>query len=386
MRNNKKSILIFVSHYLPAYKGGGPIQSISNLVDKLNNDYFFNIVTRDRDLGDLHPFPNLKTDNWNQLHNCRVYYSSPKNKFIKTLSIIKSHGWQILYLNSLFDWNSSILPLMLCKFFSRNKLIIVAPRGELDPGALAISNLKKRGFLFVSKLLKLHTNIRIHVTSAEEKIHVINALKIDPNLVFVAPNFTRNIVNDQNNSYKISENLRLCFISRISKKKNLDYALNVLLQIRIPVTFDIYGPIEDKIYWDTCLNIISKLPTNIKVRYHGAVENAQVPSIIKNYDLLFFPTHGENFGHILYESLAAGTPLLISTNTPLKNLRAKNIGWDIDLKNPELFEDILNNFRNHTLDQIKLIRGCCIEYWKTHTNNTEVIEANKALFNSSKIS
>jgi len=53
IKNKKKKIvLIFVGAYTPGYKAGGPIQSIQNLVECLNNDFEFKIITSDRDIGD----------------------------------------------------------------------------------------------------------------------------------------------------------------------------------------------------------------------------------------------------------------------------------------------------------------------------------------------
>ena len=52
----KIRILIFIDWFLPAYKAGGPIRSIANLVDNLHADFDFYIVTGDRDLGDKNPF------------------------------------------------------------------------------------------------------------------------------------------------------------------------------------------------------------------------------------------------------------------------------------------------------------------------------------------
>ena len=38
--------------------------------------------------------------------------------------------------------------------------------------------------------------------------------------------------------------------------------------------------------------------------------------MFQEYDLLFLPTKGENFGHVILESMSAGTPVLISDTTP----------------------------------------------------------------------
>ncbi len=49
------------------------------------------------------------------------------------------------------------------------------------------------------------------------------------------------------------------------------------------------------------------------------------------------PTLGENFGHAIFESFAAGRPVLISDKTPWRGLAAKKAGWDIALEDEKAF-------------------------------------------------
>ena len=39
----KKKIICFIKYYLPGYKSGGPVRTIANLINKIGNDYFFDI-------------------------------------------------------------------------------------------------------------------------------------------------------------------------------------------------------------------------------------------------------------------------------------------------------------------------------------------------------
>ena len=60
MVSNKLRILIFIDWYIPAFKAGGPIRSVFNIVTQLSDVFEFYIITGDRDLGDLIPYPDLK--------------------------------------------------------------------------------------------------------------------------------------------------------------------------------------------------------------------------------------------------------------------------------------------------------------------------------------
>ena len=61
--SEKNRILIFIDWFLPAYKAGGPIRSIANLVDHLSESFKFYIITGDRDLGDENSFNDIKLNN-----------------------------------------------------------------------------------------------------------------------------------------------------------------------------------------------------------------------------------------------------------------------------------------------------------------------------------
>ena len=64
---------------------------------------------------------------------------------------------------------------------------------------------------------------------------------------------------------------RLAFLSRIHPKKNLDFAIECLHSVTANVEFNIYGPVDDGAYWDRCLRKAEQLPSNIKLRFHGAI-------------------------------------------------------------------------------------------------------------------
>src|SRR5699024_8536433 len=108
------------------------------------------------------------------------------------------------------------------------------------------------------------------------------------------------------------------------------------------VSLDVYGPIEDTSYWERCKNDIRKLPSNIRVDYKGLIPHNLVLSTFEKYHFFLFPTHGENFGHVISESLISGTPVIISDQTPWRNLDKRQVGWDISLQNKNKFTKVLN--------------------------------------------
>ena len=53
----KKKILIVIDWFLPAYKAGGPIQSVANMANHLKNEFDFWIYTSNRDLNETLDLP-----------------------------------------------------------------------------------------------------------------------------------------------------------------------------------------------------------------------------------------------------------------------------------------------------------------------------------------
>jgi glycosyltransferase involved in cell wall biosynthesis len=162
--------------------------------------------------------------------------------------------------------------------------------------------------------------------------------------------------------------------------KNLEYALQILSKVRARVFFDIYGTLEDLKYWNECQELIKKLPDNIKVKYMGIVKPDMVVPVFSFYDLFLFPSGGENYGHVIAESLTAGTPVLISDKTPWKNLQKDNIGWDFSLDQRGSFIEIIENCAAMSLEERLKKRESIKSMIDNYLLDPVVLEANRELF------
>ena len=70
-------ILMLVDHYFPAHKAGGPLRSVSNLVERLSDEFEFWVVTRDRDLCDAVPLLGIRAGVWSRSVRAMVYCAAP---------------------------------------------------------------------------------------------------------------------------------------------------------------------------------------------------------------------------------------------------------------------------------------------------------------------
>lgn len=385
--NNKKIILIFTSLYLPGYKGGGPIRTISNLVDNLSDDYDFKIITSDRDLGDSKPYKNVDINQWNEVDKAQVYYIQSPVSYKKISDIIENTNYDILYLNSFFSPKFTILPLIVSKIRKINKPIILSPKGEFSLNALKLKSFKKEIFIKISNILGIYSNIYWHASTGEEKEQIKSfSIKYNYSIfdqrIKIAKDLPSKQLPVKNTAIEDNTDLKICFLSRISPMKNLDYALDVLSKIKISIIFNIYGPKEDLEYWEMCLKKISKLPSNIVVNIQGIVKPDEVCGIISQNHLFFVPSRGENYGHVFFEALNSGTPIIVSDKTPWRNLESYNIGWDISLDHSKNFVKAIEKYSNMSLKERKIMSENCMEYAKNLLSSNEDLMANLNLFNN----
>jgi glycosyltransferase involved in cell wall biosynthesis len=383
---DKPVILAFVGNYLPGYKAGGILRITVNTVDHLCDEFEFKIVTRDRDVGDEKPYTNITLNQWQQVGNAMVYYLPPQSSTVKDiLNLILCTPHHMLYLNSFFD--PLTIKVLLIRKLSRVtfKPVIVAPWGEFAWASLKQKYPKKLIFIQVARLLGLYKNVTWRASSEFEKLDIIKVMKIKSDAIHITGDFPIKNISDvaPNITFKPSpddKDLRIVFLSRISREKNLDYALRVLSKVDASVVFDIYGPAENETYWKECQELIGQLPANVTVNYLGSVNPNQVVHIFSRYDLFLFPTGGEAYGHVIAECLTSGTPVLISTATPWRNLQADGLGWDVDLTQMDSFVEIIEQMA--LLSKGDLLKKRAIV--KTNVINRlldpVVLETNRQLF------
>ena len=170
------------------------------------------------------------------------------------------------------------------------------------------------------------------------------------------------------------------FISRIVKMKNFVFSFHLLSKVSVPVEFYVYGPVEDKLYWKNCLKLASKLPTNIKFKYCGSLDYDEVKKELVKYDLFLLPTLGENFGHVIFEALSVGTPVLISNKTPWNNLTQEGVGWDLPLTNVGKYVEVIEDLYNEPFEARSNRNTRCLAFARKKEENLVNIEKYKKLF------
>lgn len=319
-------IFISYQYFLPAYKAGGPIQSINNTAKFLSslNGVTTYIFCSNTDLDGT--VLNVQVNSWvDYSPNVKVYYNSGRIGKSEVHSIITAIQPDVIFINGLYSLPYTIYPLMYKK--SRR---ILSVRGMLHPGALSQKSIKKRIFLSIFKTLALHKKCEYHATTREEADYIALQFGIH-NKIWMVPNLP-NVLDYEQPLPKRTGYATLVSVSLISPMKNILLVLQALKSCKNNITYHIYGPIKDSHYWQVCLDIIVQLPTNISVEYKGDVLPHNIKSVLASYEYFILPSKSENFGHAIYEALSVGRPVITSENTPWNGLSQANAGYNI---NPE---------------------------------------------------
>lgn len=347
----KKTIAILCGRYLPGYKDGGPVRSLVNLVDCLGRQYHFRIITNDRDHGDIEAYPNIKYGSPNKIGDASVYYLKPGDFHFDVIKKM-TRSADLIYICGPYN-DYAYKTLFLNKIKLIKKPVVVASMGSFSAGAFQIKNRKKKLFINICKTLGLYNGITWSVTSRMEETDVKRIIGKTAKCI-IAEDLPRKIPKDLN--FKKNLNTRIVFISRISEMKNLLYAIDILKQISSSVEFDIYGPIEDNKYWEQCKTELKKLPQNILWDYRGMADSEKIVEIFSEYDIFLFPTKGENYGHVIFESLAGGCIPVVSDQTPWQDLEQQGCGKAINLDKPQEFLEEINRLVNLDKDELLKIR------------------------------
>lgn len=377
----KKKILIFIDWYLPGYKAGGPIRSVANLVDHLCHEFEFSIITRDTDYCETTPYANVKSNEWNTLPNgVKVYYISEDDLSRSTISdLLRKTEFDVVYLNGIFSLYFTLIPLFLLRK-KKNRPVVIAGRGMFAESALKVKGRKKGLFLKAVKILKLFDKAMFHATDQNEELNIRKVMGEDVK-VKIAHNLpAKEMAAGSPERVKEAGSLKLVSIARIAPEKNLLYALRVLSSVQSNVVFDIYGPIYDQEYWEECQRVIADVPKNISIQYKNSLSSDQVTETFANYHFLFMPTRGENFGHIILQSLTSGCPVIISDQTPWKGLEKKGGGWDLPLERQEVFADVINACEKMDQEAYDRLSDSAFENALKYYRNEDILKQNRELF------
>ncbi len=320
-------VLFIVPSYKPAYIYGGPVHSIAALCESLSEvGHKVSVYTTTA---------NGKTEldvisgKEYIVDGVQVSYFTRNTKGHSNLSLglLKCfyktcNDFDIVHIQSW--WNLVAMPIAFMSLV-RGIEPIVSLRGTLTNYTFAHRRTLPKRIVHALIGRKLLNKSVIHVTSERESNEVSNY--VNNRRVFVIPNLLE-LPMLKSNVYEEKPYLSIIFLGRIDPAKNLEMLFRVLIkQTAIPYQLRIAGEGSPD-YVQKLQLMTSQLKEIIWV---GNVDGNQKFNLLAASDLLVLPSHTENFGNVVIESLSQGTPVMISSNVGAKDyVLQNNLGWVVE--------------------------------------------------------
>lgn len=373
-----KKILVVIGTYLPGYKAGGPVLSIANLIEYLGTEYEFRVVTSCCDLGETVPYKGITVDQWTQVGHALVYYTSDISiEIVQRLT----QGMDIVYVCGCFNtYARNVLRLhQQGKIHGR---VIIASMGLFSDGAFRIKYWKKKSYMILSNFLGWYRGIEWSASTEEEAANIQKYVwgRVSYHIAKDLPRIVslRSVLKA-----KQEGKTKVVFLSRISREKNLSYAIMVLKKmIDVKIHFSIVGVMEDEGYWQDCLHLLEQLPENITWEYKGGIPSGQVVQELEQHQIFLFPTLGENYGHVIQEALSAGCVALISDQTPWQDLEQAGVGASIPLEQMDRYVEWVKYYASMSETEFQKVSNLAIHYAYDHSNIDEMADRYREMFDA----
>jgi glycosyltransferase involved in cell wall biosynthesis len=336
-----KLSLIIPSFY-PATVYGGPIFSTLHTcyaLAKLDDMEIYVSTTNTNMTSKL----DVETNKWKKFEDnfyVKYYDETKVDKFSLQLYL---NVWKdikiadVVHIQGIFN-----TPIPISLFFARlyKKPILLSPRGSLGAWCLENGSSSKQKWLewFIKPFAY---NIVWHATAEQEKneiqaifpnskVEIIsNGIEYDlfqEFSVFQKQEFMTKFAKKEIEVEKI-----IVSMGRLQKKKGFDILIDsfvIVLEQYPKAKLFIAGQNEDE--EDNLLQQIKELGLVDKVFLTGAINGQEKIDFLANADLFVLPSHNENFGNVYVESLAAGTPIVASKNTPWSEVEEADCGKWVD--------------------------------------------------------
>lgn len=326
---------------------GGPAYSVTNLAQSLSEQGIFShLFTLDyQNAGKQVPTKNVQLHSYTATKLAR-YFRGFQPSAGYALQQIASSELDLIHNHGLWMFPN----LYARQAAVKNKLpLVISPRGMLESWSLKNSWFKKLPAWYLYEQQNLKKAIAFHATSEEEaqsirKLNFHQPIALIPNGVSL-PELS-NLPSREvlfSNFPELTHKKWLLFLSRIHHKKGIDNLLIVWKKLvsQFPDWhLIIAGP--DLIGYQAKLQeLTAELELQPQVTFTGMLSGEQKASALCNADLFVLPTHSENFGIAIAESLAYRVPVITTKGAPWKDLETYGCGWWIEDNQQALIDALI---------------------------------------------
>jgi len=219
--------------------------------------------------------------------------------------------------------------------------LVVSPRGMLERWAFQRKSLKKRIGWWTYQRRDLRCATVVHATSRQEygsveRLGVNSSVAMVPNGVDPPPTGIANGALPPRS---------ILFLSRVDPKKGIPLLIDAAARIREPLRADgwrilVVGP-GDPRYIERLRRTANAAGVSDLFEFRPAVHGTEKWSLLGSAELFVLPSFSENFGVVVGEALASGTPVVTTTGTPWSEVQTSGCGWWVETDAGSISEALL---------------------------------------------
>ncbi len=217
--------------------------------------------------------------------------------------------------------------------------IVLTPHGMLEPWLIQRNYWTKKFPAICLYQRKAVKRCDLVVATADEEKQHLSELGWNQRIAMVQNGIdVRQIV--MKSEWKAPR--KLLFMSRVHPKKGLELLFQALARFeRCPFRLDIAGSGEES-YIGKLKQLVKELGLEDVVTFLGPVYGTAKWELIRQADVVVLPTYSENYGLIVAEALASGTPVLTTTGTPWQSIEKESCGWWVNPTPEEIYSALVD--------------------------------------------
>lgn len=289
-----------------------------------------------------------------KMDNCKVYFIPEISNFMEI-----KRQWRILLTQlqpDVVHINCCWMPA--CAFTQKwaqalGYKVVLTPHGMLEPWIMARHYWSKKvpALLLYQKSAVVKADV-LHATAKSEKEN-LQRLGYNDRIKVIANGID---VEDIEMKPSWKRNKEILFLSRIHVKKGINFLLEAVAQLKEQMegyVIRIAGE-GDVTYIEELKQLAARLGISQLIIFEGGVYGNRKWELFRQADLFILPTHSENFGIVVAEALASGTPVITTMGTPWSELESQRCGWWTEV-GTEATAQALCNFLSLTEDELEVM-------------------------------
>jgi glycosyltransferase involved in cell wall biosynthesis len=349
---NMRLVIVIPSFY-PAVVYGGPIITSYSICNELSKTIpnLCVVTTNANGRKKLEVIPNI-------FHTVNGYHVKYYNE-----TIISRFSWSLLqgikhdlkdadvvHIQGLF---SSPVPVALFWAAKYKKKIVLTPHGEFGKWCLGYKRTVLKMLWLKFLIMPFLNKIVWHATAKAEEMEIQSVfptakIVVISNGVYLSDfrnfqilsknQYVRKFSNEQNEPSHI-----ILSVGRLHCVKGIDILIEAFKQVlqKVPLAM-LFIAGEDEGQLSNLIQLSQKLGISEKVIFVGKITGKDKADLFANADVFALPSYSENFGIVYAEALAAGTPIVASTNTPWEDVEVAQCGRWVPNTPEAIFEAILD--------------------------------------------